>query len=398
MENDIKFPPEVVEIAKILDKHGKKAYAVGGCVRDSLMGREPNDWDMTTDASPEEMLSIFGEAGLHTIPTGLKHGTVTVMIDKKPYECTTFRIDGDYIDSRRPDKVTFTKNLADDLCRRDFTVNAMAADPLSVGDAVVDLYGGRNDIENKIIRCVGNSELRFTEDALRIIRAVRFASVLGFEIDRETAAAAEKLGSRLEFISAERKSVELEKILLSSGADRGIRLLCELGLAKHVHEKIKLPKHKIASLPHSLPCRLASLFLGESDLSLSSMKLSNSLAQGTKTLADNELYNKCATFFGEDGAANARYLLAKYGALAECAAILRSDVAFAKIIADEREKCPCVSISQLDLNGHDLISLGIEQKKLSAIFDRLLIETIKAPEINKKEPLLAMAQKLARDI
>ena len=194
----LNYPEKVVKIAKIMQKNGYRAYAVGGCVRDSLMGRDPSDWDMTTNASPEKMIEIFDGEGIRTIPTGLKHGTVTVLLDGETYELTTFRIDGSYTDSRHPDAVTFTDKLADDLCRRDFTVNAMAADPLAA-DAekeITDLYGGREDIENKIIRAVGEPERRFSEDALRILRAVRFAATLGFKIDDDTKKCSKKVPRR----------------------------------------------------------------------------------------------------------------------------------------------------------------------------------------------------------
>jgi len=169
----IKYPENVIKIAKILSENGYKAYAVGGCIRDALMGKIPADWDMTTDCPPSKMLEIFENSGLRTIPTGLKHGTVTVLIENEAYECTTFRIDGSYTDSRHPDSVTFTPELSEDLRRRDFTVNAMAGDPLSCDD-ITDIFGGQDDIENKIIRAVGDPKKRFTEDALRILRAIRF--------------------------------------------------------------------------------------------------------------------------------------------------------------------------------------------------------------------------------
>ena len=271
---DIKFPDEVVKIAKTLEDHGHKAYAVGGCVRDSVMGREPSDWDMTTDARPAEMLDIFAQAGLSTIPTGLKHGTVTVVIDKKPFEITTFRIDGEYSDSRRPDSVTFSSDIAEDLRRRDFTVNAMAADPLFLENKekssiksyknceIVDLFGGLDDIDNKIIRCVGNPRERFSEDALRILRAVRFSAVLGFRIEEDTLKAAAELSYKLGEVSAERKAVELEKTLLSDNADNGFEHLLDIGATKFIHEKLHKPAVAISSLPKSFPARLAALIEG----------------------------------------------------------------------------------------------------------------------------------------
>lgn len=166
----------------LLQSAGFEAYAVGGCVRDSLLGKTPNDWDITTSAKPEDMKSVF--ADFHCIDTGIKHGTVTVVIDGEPLEITTFRLDGEYEDNRHPKSVTFTSDLGADLGRRDFTVNAMAYSKMT---GTVDLFGGQNDLKNKIIRCVGDPDRRFNEDALRILRALRFASALDFEIEEKTA-------------------------------------------------------------------------------------------------------------------------------------------------------------------------------------------------------------------
>ena len=162
-----------------LCEHGYEAYLVGGCVRDMLLGREPGDWDITTSAKPEEVKAVFRR----TVDTGIKHGTVTVMMGKEGYEVTTFRIDGDYTDGRHPDSVTFTPDLIEDLKRRDFTINAMA---YNRDRGLVDAFGGRKDLEDGVIRCVGAAEERFTEDALRILRAIRFSAQLGFEIEEHT--------------------------------------------------------------------------------------------------------------------------------------------------------------------------------------------------------------------
>ena len=274
------YPEKVIKIAEIMRKYGYKAYAVGGCVRDSVMSRCPSDWDMTCDASPERMMEIFGREGIRTIPTGLKHGTVTVLIDGEAFEITTFRIDGGYTDSRHPDAVTFTRNLSDDLCRRDFTVNAMAADPLAAEatDEITDLFGGRDDIKNKVIRAVGDPKRRFTEDALRILRAVRFAAVLGFEIDESTRNAAKVCKDGLARVSAERKKVEIHKMLISSGADYGISLLFELGLEKYIHPNISMPERSLVSLPARFEIRMAALFNDVNYPDLSSLKLSRAEA------------------------------------------------------------------------------------------------------------------------
>ncbi len=386
----IKYPENVVKIAKILDENGYKAYAVGGCIRDALMGKIPADWDMTTDCPPSKMLEIFENAGLRTIPTGLKHGTVTVLIGSESYECTTFRIDGSYTDSRHPDSVTFTPDLFEDLRRRDFTVNAMAGDPLSSNE-ITDIFGGRNDIENKIIRAVGDPEKRFTEDALRILRAVRFAATLDFSIDDETKSAARSLGRRLKDVSAERRSVELKKILLSKNADRGISLLLELDLVKYIHPSISSPKTAISSLPESFSTRLASLFHGVPNLSV--MKLSNEITAQVKLLCDDGLYAEIANL-SEPTDVKARFMLSKYGELANHAALLRENYELSAVISAERAKNPCVKISELAVSGNDLISIGITPKSIGSIMQKLLNLVIKNPSFNEKSKLLSIVSEI----
>ncbi len=385
-----KYPENVIKIADILAKNGHKAYAVGGCMRDALMGRIPADWDMTTDCSPEEMLEIFEKEGVRTIPTGLKHGTVTLLIDGETYECTTFRIDGSYTDSRHPDKVTFTKNLSDDLCRRDFTVNAIAGDPLS--NEIFDLFGGKEDIEAKIIRAVGDAEKRFTEDALRILRALRFATVLDFEIEKSTLEAAEKLGERLLSVSAERKSVELEKILLSHHADRGISLLLSTNVAKYIHPEIKMPRAKLSSLPRRFSTRLASLFEGVT--SLTCMKLSGEVTKQVKLLCDDELYSASLSKF-DDTDARARLMLSKYGNFACDAALLREDSELAKEIVSQNKKKPAICIADLKVGGNDLLQAGIEPKTIGSIMKKLLLAVIKEPDLNEKSALISLALKFS---
>lgn len=210
---NIQVPEKVNRIIETLLANGHEAYAVGGCVRDSLLGREADDWDITTSASPYEVKALFRR----TIDTGIQHGTVTVMLDKEGFEVTTYRIDGEYEDGRHPKEVLFTKNLEEDLKRRDFTINAMAYNEQT---GMVDIFGGVKDLENKIIRCVGVAGDRFDEDALRIMRAFRFSAQLGFSIEEETRIAAAERAENLKKISAERIRVELTKLLLSKNPDR----------------------------------------------------------------------------------------------------------------------------------------------------------------------------------
>lgn len=218
----IHLPEDVKAILHTLQEAGYEAYAVGGCIRDSLLGRRPDDWDITTSAKPQETKALFGK----TIDTGIQHGTVTVMRHGRGYEVTTYRVDGEYEDGRHPKEVTFTASLKEDLKRRDFTVNAMA---YNEEDGLVDLFGGRQDLEQKIIRCVGEANERFEEDALRIMRAVRFSAQLGFSIEERTKEAIRGHAERLRQVSAERIQVELTKLVISPNPDF-LRIAWETGI------------------------------------------------------------------------------------------------------------------------------------------------------------------------
>lgn len=204
----IALPNDVSRIINTLTDAGFEAYAVGGCVRDSIMGRSPADWDITTSALPKDVKKLFRR----TVDTGIQHGTVTVMFKMKGYEVTTYRIDGNYSDGRHPDSVTFASDLEEDLKRRDFTINAMAYNEKS---GLIDIFGGKEDLERKVVRAVGKAKERFGEDALRIMRSFRFAAQLGFDIDKETLKAAGELAENLKLVSAERIRVELTKLALS---------------------------------------------------------------------------------------------------------------------------------------------------------------------------------------
>lgn len=228
----IQLPENVKTIIGALKERGFEAYAVGGCVRDSILRREPEDWDITTSALPEEIKAVFRR----TVDTGIEHGTVTVMMDKCSYEVTTYRIDGEYRDSRHPSSVTFTDKLAEDLKRRDFTINAMA---YNEDRGLVDLFGGRDDLKLGLIRCVGDANERFDEDALRILRAVRFAAQLDFDIDAATRDAISVHAPRLRAVSRERILTELTKLICSAHIER-IADVFQLGIvpyiAKHFRE------------------------------------------------------------------------------------------------------------------------------------------------------------------
>ena len=272
MEQDIRItlPPKGKHIIETLRQAGFEAYAVGGCVRDSILGREPQDWDITTSAPPERVKALFPR----TIDTGLQHGTVTVMLQGEGFEVTTYRIDGAYEDSRHPSQVTFTGELGEDLRRRDLTINAMAYNDEA---GLVDLFGGMADLEAGVVRCVGDPRERFREDALRILRAIRFAAQLGYGIERETAAAMEELAPSLCRISAERIQVELVKLLVSPHPDF-LRIAYDIGVTKvflpeldkacetpqnHPHHCYSVGEHILKSLEHVEPdkvLRLTMLF------------------------------------------------------------------------------------------------------------------------------------------
>ncbi len=206
------FIPDYIELVlNRLYEHGFEAYTVGGCVRDNIMGKIPHDYDVTTSALPEEVRRVFSD--MRVIDTGIMHGTVTVLVDNKPVEITTFRLDGEYIDGRHPESVEFTRNLADDLSRRDFTMNGIAYSPKT---GIVDHFGGCNDIKKGIIRCIGDPDQRFNEDALRIMRALRFSSALGFDMDEKTAASIHRNAKLLKKVSVERIYSELKQLLIGN--------------------------------------------------------------------------------------------------------------------------------------------------------------------------------------
>ena len=213
--NYVKIPSYVKTAMELLEKAGFEAFAVGGCVRDSLLGKTPDDWDLCTNALPDEICDVF--KAFHVIKTGVKHGTVTVRVEHNSVEITTYRSDGEYSDHRRPEAVRFVTSIEQDLSRRDFTINALA---YSQKSGITDLFEGKKDLDNRIIRCVGNPEKRFDEDALRILRALRFASVLDFEIEKDTAAAIHAMKGLLDEISAERIREELLKLLCGKGVVR----------------------------------------------------------------------------------------------------------------------------------------------------------------------------------
>lgn len=437
--------PKNVDIAiNLLQSAGFEAYAVGGCVRDSLLGKTPNDWDITTSAKPENMKSVF--ADFHCIDTGIKHGTVTVVIDGEPLEITTFRLDGEYEDNRHPKSVTFTSNLGADLGRRDFTVNAMAYSKMT---GTVDLFGGQNDLKNGIIRCVGDPDRRFNEDALRILRALRFASALDFEIEEKTAQSLLKNRALLGNISEERIAKELLKLVCGKGAKRILtdfapvlfEILPELQpMYKNSHDN---PHHCYDIYEHTLiavesidpepTLRFAMLlhdcgkpavkkfdengvahFYGHQRISaeisaqiLARLKVSNKFRDEILFLVSNhdrwELYENTEKMprylskFGLDGVLNLLKVM-RADVLAQSSEYrYRLDqIADAEEIAKNlAAQKPCLSLSELQINGRTLMDIGIPQgRKLGAVLAQLLDEVIDGVTKNTQEALTTRAREI----
>jgi len=281
----IVLPPDVSQIIDILTANGHEAFIVGGCVRDSVMGVRPQDWDITTSALPGQVAEIFPR----TFETGIKHGTITVLFDRQGYEITTYRIDGLYLDSRRPESVTYTTNIEEDLSRRDFTMNAIAYSP---SRGFVDPFGGREDISKKLIRCVGNASCRFSEDALRMLRAVRFAGQLGFAVDAEALIAITEQRASLANISTERIREELIKLIIGPNVSAIVLLestgLLPYVLAGHVYGgDLTHTISQLANCPRHAYLRLA-IFLAYSGNEIG--KILRDLRFDNKTIRDVSLY------------------------------------------------------------------------------------------------------------
>ena len=374
----------------LLEESGFEAYAVGGCVRDSLLGRKPYDWDVCTSALPEETLGVFKD--FRTIPTGIKHGTVTVIADS-PVEITTFRIDGEYLDNRRPSEVSFTRTLADDLCRRDFTVNAMAADK---NGSVTDLYGGKEDLQKKIIRCVGCAQKRFDEDALRIMRALRFAATLGFELEESTARAVPLQKELLKNIAVERIRVEMDKLLLGSCADilynyREVFavFIPEAEITREKAERISLADPEIEI---RLALLLQNLAPETAKAVLQRLRYSNSVTNAVVGLVENKdkaiennspAVKRLLHALGEENAKRlVRFRRANGSITAETEKEILSAI---NNVIDNNE---CYSLSTLAVNGSDLSAIGIKGKRIGETLNRLLNEVMEGTTANNKDDLL----------
>ena len=411
-------PPYLRPLLSLFASHGERAYPVGGCVRDSLMGIPPHDWDVAVTTLPETTVALCESAGYRTIPTGIKHGTITVLVphngdpaDREGsydlIECTTCRTEGSYTDGRHPDAVAFTGRIRDDLSRRDFTVNAMAfdGDPAAEGNdlTVLDLFGGQNDLRDGIIRAVGDPDTRFTEDALRLMRAVRFAVKLGFTIEEDTRAAIVRCADGLARISRERISDEFQKILTSPEPERGVTLLTELGLMPHVLPRGISPcgMGDLSALPADFATRMACLQWGKDPEkvreNLGDLRLSNTLRKTILTLTESTALS------AEPTPRNARKWRHSLGELAASALAVRlahgtGDTAdlhtLMELVRASEAKGEPVRISDLAISGNDLIALGfVPGRLLQDILCDLLDLIWDHPEKNTREELIKEALK-----
>lgn len=451
------IPQKVNEIIDTLMQNGYEAYAVGGCVRDMVLGREPEDWDITTSATPIEVKRIFRR----TVDTGILHGTVTVLLDKDHFEVTTYRLDGVYEDNRHPKEVSFTSSLMEDLKRRDFTINAMA---YNEKEGFIDLFGGMEDLGRGLIRCVGSAEERFSEDALRILRAVRFSAQLGFQIEEETLKAIRMKAVNLNSISAERIRVELTKLLISDHPDRMLWLQ-DLGITdivlpefnlmmntdqKNVHHIYSVGLHTVHAVSEVAGKQEEHCFEQRERIILRWTMLLHDIEKPNTITVGTDGQNH---FYGhqEKGALSARNILRRlkfdndtidavthlirwhdYRFVLTPAGMRKAmqrigkenmELLFEVNRADTSAKNPkhikdkldkletarrlyrevlerneCVSLKELAVNGKDLIAAGQKPgKELGEILGKLLAQVLENPAMNERETLLALAKQIRYD-
>ena len=432
----IALPRKVLMIINNLQLHGYEAFAVGGCVRDSILARRPEDWDITTSAKPEEIKKLFRK----TVDTGIEHGTVTVLLGKDSFEVTTYRIDGAYEDSRHPKEVKFTNRLEEDLRRRDFTINAMA-----YNDEVrlVDVFGGMQDLNHHRIRCVGDPEERFSEDALRILRAVRFSAQLNIPIEPNTARAVKKLAPTLKKISAERIRTELVKLLVSPHPER-IQDAFELGITRVIlpewdamvgveqhtpHHKYDVAEHTIRALKNVKRDKILRLTMLFHDMGKPAMKTTDEKGQDHfkgHALVSEEIARKILRRLKFDNDTvktvtrlvcyhdyrieatpqNVRRAMNRIGVelfpyyLAVRMADVKAQSPYRKrekienivemrrLYQEALLKDQCVTLRQLAVSGKDLMQLGMKPgRELGSMLSELLEYVIDDPERNDRDTL-----------
>ena len=360
------------KIVKGLCAAGFPAYYVGGCVRDRLLGRPVHDWDVTTAALPEEVMALFE----HCVPTGIRHGTVTVFLDGAQAEVTTFRTEGVYLDARHPSEVRFVRTLAEDLSRRDFTINAMAMD---ADGNVTDLFGGRDDLARRCIRCVGDPEKRFREDALRMLRAYRFSAQLGFALDAATAGAVERCAPLAAALSMERIRDEMEKTLLSPRPPV-LRTMAEAGLLKAAGIDALPELDWLAELPTEPSVRWAGLKVLFPELEPSQLRLPSRLCSLIGYAA--------SAYCPQLDRITLKRAVAENGTeAAEIAAALAGEGALLSEILASGE---CVTLGQLAVSGSDLSWL--RGREVGQMLHALLAHVLRHPEENTREALLKLAQ------
>ena len=406
--------PGAAALLDALHAAGYAAYAVGGCVRDSLLGRTAHDWDLCTSALPQQVMELFGTE--QCIPTGLQHGTVTIKYGGQLYETTTFRTEGSYTDGRHPDEVQFVPDVREDLARRDFTINAMA---YNEAEGLVDPFGGQKDLQNGLLRAVGEPQQRFTEDALRILRLYRFAARFGFALDAATARAARQLAPHLDCISAERIQEELAKLLAAPqpGAYLEPAVLAVV-LPELTPAALEAAKPVVDACPageKNLPVRWAALLgaLGEADTRrvLKRLRCSNACIEETAVLVRETAGEGVCRSFSEEKASahpgdiHIRRLLGQYGLrtverlCALCAALHPQNAPDCALAAQRARQLEadgvCCRVSQLAVNGRDLMAVGIPAgPALRRVLEALLDGVIRAEYPNEKPALLAAAQKI----
>ena len=410
----LKLDPGAAALLDALHAAGYAAYAVGGCVRDSLLGRTAHDWDLCTSALPQQVMELFGAE--QCIPTGLQHGTVTIKYGGQLYETTTFRTEGSYTDGRHPDEVQFVPDVREDLARRDFTINAMA---YNEAEGLVDPFGGQKDLQNGLLRAVGEPQQRFTEDALRILRLYRFAARFGFALDAATARAARQLAPHLDCISAERIQEELAKLLAAPqpGAYLEPAVLAVV-LPELTPAALEAAKPVVDACPAgeaNLPVRWAALLgaLGETDTRrvLKRLRCSNACIEETAVLVrETAGEGVCRSFSEKKASAHPgdiyiRQLLGRYGLCtverlcALCAALHPQNAPACTFAAQRARQLDadgvCCRVSQLAVNGRDLMAAGIPAgPALRRVLEALLDGVIRAEYPNEKPALLAAAQKI----
>lgn len=433
----IELPEKVHNIITTLQMNGYEAYAVGGCVRDSMLGRTPGDWDITTSAKPEEIKALFHR----TFDTGIEHGTVTVLLDHEGFEVTTYRIDGEYEDSRHPKEVIFTRNLREDLLRRDFTINAMA---YNEKEGLVDIFGGTEDLNRGIIRCVGTAKERFREDALRILRGVRFAAQLDFKIEETTREAMREMAPTLRQISAERIQAELVKMLVSDHPEL-LRTAWELGITRQFlpefdrimetgqetpHHMYSVGDHTLCALQNIRADKVLRLTMLLHDMGKPALKTvdadgvahfkkhalkSEEIARQVlrRLKFDNDTLRKvsqlvrCHDYRMPATSRNVRRMMARVGEeLFPCYMEVRRADVLAQSLYQREEKIKnldeieqlyheiteagqCVSLKTLAVSGRDLINAGMSPgKEIGEKLTELLNAVIEDPKLNVKEELL----------